>query len=482
MHKIMVQHAVGIGIAGLLPLVLIVCGCSKDSTQPAQQGYPSDAYIATFETVKTRVASLRGLQFVRPVYMKSITRQEFAASNQSTVSGLSASTQRHLVTELAQLGFIPDTMHDFFQQYADFTSGFAGAYYAPGTDSLYIIDTSPDDPYLEFYLSHELTHALQEQHFNAFCDCIWPSSPYSHFNSDFSLAQSCVSEGDAMVVTLLYVERFLLGSGDPAGAADSLAKLDRESFLRDLRQEKEPKMVAIRMDAPYSVGEYFVDTKYQHGGLDGVNGLYKSGRVSNTRTIIAVDGGEQYAFDFGPLYPLLTDSLNVLNYADDDNMGAVLLLALFNRYVDFQNASNGLGLTAERLLYILKNNGGYGAFVWAFGLNSTQASGYLYGLLDSLISNRTLGGQKQSKSYDSTGTVLTLGGGPYESCLVRDSSFVYWVDNCTALERAPILDILKSRAILSKKAAAATAAPSGAFMAAAAKRKVNDYLLWRAFR
>jgi hypothetical protein len=136
----------------------------------------------------------------------------------------------------------------------------------------------------EMVLAHELTHALQDQHFG-----IDTMLRRVKDNDDETLALKSVAEGDATIAGFGYIAGHL----DQANIGSLVTKLDslpansvqmddgaRESPRVDSRQRRLPHEVPHEVSVPmlfqYSGGSRFVAEAWRRGGWTAVDELYRN--------------------------------------------------------------------------------------------------------------------------------------------------------------------------------------------------------------
>jgi hypothetical protein len=112
-------------------------------------------------------------------------------------------------------------------------------------------------------MAHELTHALQDQHFDLRRFDKWPKG-----DSDAELAAHALIEGDAMVTMIQYVLRKPQRASEFAksmsGAASSSEKIDSA-----------PRALRDSLLFPYEQGAQFVTRLYGRGGWKTVSQAFK---------------------------------------------------------------------------------------------------------------------------------------------------------------------------------------------------------------
>lgn len=390
--------------------------CSKNPTGPSIQKYQQ-----TMVAVMPLVENIRGLNFQRDVHLVSMSRSQYAASRYSSSSG---ATGLYSV-ELKQLGFIPEDMDNFGQEVESYSENFAAAFYVSGTDSIYVINPEKyEDIEFEFYIAHELTHALQDQHFNPFA-YIYPFTSLSASNSDFYLSQLSVIEGDASLSGYLYfINQYTMMTEQ--NLVDTFFN-ESERFYRSINSLGDLRFLQISQNFPYFVGEYFIGKKKVAQGWEAVNKLYHANRVSSTAEIITGKPVSLKSFDFSKFIPDMLEDTRKLRFADDDTHGPVMLMALLSEYTDITHYKNAFGWRGDRIFYMLKDNDKYGSFVWALEFQTGEDAEYMMNAFDKLLSNRRLSNTKPEKA-DST-DMITFTHPGITTTLYNLGTTILWVEN-----------------------------------------------------
>jgi hypothetical protein len=401
-------------------LVFVFCTffflCSKNPTGPS-----ISKYQPIKKAIMPHVEDIRGLKFLRDVHLASISRSQYAASR---YSGSSEASNLYYM-ELKQLGFVPEDM-DIDKLVDSYNENFAAAFYVPGTDSIYLINPEKyEDVEFEFYIAHELTHALQDQHFNPFTSYIYPLISQSASNSDFYLSQLGVIEGDASFSGYLYfINQFTLLTEQ--ALVDTFFN-ESERFYQNIKNLEDPKFLDITQKFPYILGEYFIGEKKVSQGWEAVNRLYHSNRVNSTAEIITGKPVSLVTFDFSKFIPEMLEDIRNLRFADDDTHGPVMLMALISEYTDITHCKDAFGWRGDRIFYVLKDNAKYGSFIWAIEFQSNDDADYMMNTFDKLLSNRRLSNTTPQKK-DST-NMITFTHPGISTSLFNLGTTILWVEN-----------------------------------------------------
>ncbi len=205
--------------------------------------------------VERTVARLRGLDFLRPVTYKEIPRAELPAIlRQKLAQQVPDQEFGDTSVSLAALGLLPAGL-DLKKTYLDLLGEQIGAFYDQHSAELFTFSGQPlDNGQNRVILAHELTHALEDQHFQ-----LARLPLETKGNDDRALAASALVEGDATLV----MSSYMLGDLSASSLKDTLAG----SFSTDMRQiASAPRYLRETLLFPYLRGQEFCQALYQTGG------------------------------------------------------------------------------------------------------------------------------------------------------------------------------------------------------------------------
>jgi hypothetical protein len=144
----------------------------------------------------------------------------------------------------------------------------------PGKGRLYVRSDRGLDPYTRIVLSHELTHAVTDQHF----DLTRADKLDAGDADDQATAYSGLVEGDATLMMQLYHDQVLSpaerAAADRAGAAEQSPKLDAA-----------PPAIRESLLFPYAAGAAFVRALYERGGWAAVDHAYRDPPTSTEQLL-----------------------------------------------------------------------------------------------------------------------------------------------------------------------------------------------------
>jgi hypothetical protein len=450
--------------------LLAFTSCSNSPTSASLQNAQNIEMQNRVTDISAVVANLRGLNFIRPVHVGVISRAQYSQNTAQSISNSFTSVeQAALSKEYLQMGCLSETDTPIGQILTDYYSGFPAAYYVPGTDSLYILtDAYSNDTELNVYISHELTHALQDQHLGMNFT-VFPG--YSYYNDDANLAQTSLLEGDASFIEYTYLisTYYSRSSRNPFSDAETLALFIKDDFLTaaDTTIHK-PFFLNVKGALPYDLGMAYVATLYSASSQwNTVNALYSISTIP--RSSAEINLGTAFSpgyFDFHELQNLLALQSPQIVFADDDNGGFALLLGLFYTDLDTQSINRSLDWFGDRYTFVMRNGQTYGTLVWAMAFSSTSGAMSMFSKFDNLIRSRHIAGKSpyyasidsitDSLSFDVT---YSYNSPVLSTTLRRSSNQIWWLENTDSLTQ-PILEILaKQQKLAALGKSAATAPP-----------------------
>lgn len=209
--------------------------------------------------VIARVEALRGLKLERPPRFRVLTPEQAgrrvadAEERESGGGGDSARDERINLSLVTLLGLLPPDvdLDDLGTRIT--TQGTLGFYDGKRNEMAIISRTNRLPVGVETTLAHELTHAIDDQHFDVF-DRV--QRRVRGDDADAELAYRSVVEGNASEVEERYREKYRIPQPDDGGDAE------QRRLARDL-----PFGLQLQLGFPYVVGEVFVDAlQKQRGG------------------------------------------------------------------------------------------------------------------------------------------------------------------------------------------------------------------------
>lgn len=235
-------------VAATLP-VLAASPAPQASVTTASDTSPALAAAqALVARVSPRVEALRGLKFKRPVTVKLADAKTARAHFSTRVERFSTPERAHVdETVFRHLGLLPPGT-TLASGLMDVLEDQARGYYDPGSDTFYLIDGHPDTT-AEAVVAHELTHALDDQHYAI--DSLLENAA----DDDAESALGAVIEGSGTLVMAAYLADELRAGRLRPGALQEMQTAESSSVRR--LQAAAP-LFQRSLTAPYVLGLGFL--------------------------------------------------------------------------------------------------------------------------------------------------------------------------------------------------------------------------------
>ena len=245
-----------LGVVGVGP-----AAAARRSSTPA-------SWDSRIKPIAEEVEKLRDLDFEHPVAAEFLDDAKFEKRVQVDKGKLTKSDKADIERSQGQLrsvGLIgPDV--DIIDATSSLQSSGVLAYYSPKTKKITVKGTNLDDIDMRVTVAHELTHALQDQHFDL--QKLEKAATKHHG----STALRTLIEGDAVRIQNDYV--------------DSLSASDKEAYetqsadaSRQARDEIEakgvPDSLTVFFEAPYALGQPMLDAVIGKESESGIDALFK---------------------------------------------------------------------------------------------------------------------------------------------------------------------------------------------------------------
>ncbi|HEV2860777.1 MAG TPA: hypothetical protein VGX48_07225 [Pyrinomonadaceae bacterium] len=235
---------------------------AKRAVAPAVNPKTAAVREATAEVLR-ETSELRKLAVLRPVRSGAQSREQI---EQMLVRNLDRETTPEELglseRELKKLGMVPAEFELRSFLIRLLTEQVAG-YYDPKTREFHLadwIDLDGQKP----VMAHELTHALQDQHFNLRRFQDWPDH-----ESDSELAAHALIEGDAMLAMTHYVLK------DPMRQLAMLKSLVTGGSGSTEVYSSAPRVLRETLVFPYTQGSAWAGQVFKRGGWELLSASYK---------------------------------------------------------------------------------------------------------------------------------------------------------------------------------------------------------------
>jgi hypothetical protein len=241
-----------------LPLAAGIVLLALCAISAADAGKPKKAHAPTFtprqaralaDEIRGSVERIRGLRFKKPVPVKmvsdAVAREHFTSRLDKFWPAADVGLEQKAYR---QLGLLPPRT-DVVATLLDLLEEQAGGYYDPETQTFYILDDMPRTA-APILMAHELTHALDDQHFG-----LDPRLAAAAKDDDRGTALGAVVEGSGTLVMSAYMVREM-----EAGrlSRNALVAMGESEAGRALKLKAAPALLERMLMAPYMLGPTFL--------------------------------------------------------------------------------------------------------------------------------------------------------------------------------------------------------------------------------
>jgi hypothetical protein len=254
-----------VAVIGLIAIGAVVVTSGKD--------YP-DEWDSRVSDLADFVESERGLEYDHAVPVDFLSEAEYSDEtrvDESTVTDADRRAMEEDSAALVALGLVPPDL-DLLEAGNDLTDSGTLAFYDPTTERI-VVRGDELTPALEGTLVHELTHVLQDQHFDL-------DQPPSENTAGAYEAQAAIIEGDAMRIETAWVNTLSAEDRDAYFAANTSAGDASEEALSSV-----PDALQAQFAAPYAYGEPLVTLLALSGGNDQVDQAFEDPPVTSEQLI-----------------------------------------------------------------------------------------------------------------------------------------------------------------------------------------------------
>jgi hypothetical protein len=287
-----------IAISLLICTLILVPGQRALSQQSAATtaAARNTALIAATQDVLKETSDLRQLSILRAVQSSTQSRAEIERAVIKNLDEDTSSAETHAAeVTMKRLGLAPPDFHYRALMIRVLTEQVAG-YYEPKTRQFHLADWIDVDGQRPV-MAHELTHALQDQHFDLRRFEHWPKG-----DSDAELAAHALIEGDATLAMVMYI------TSNPMRALTFLKSLGGMGVeTRELDQA--PRVLRESLLFPYQEGLNWTRALYKAGGWPEVSQAFTT-LPQSTEQIIHP---EKYLAHEAPVKVTLPDITSLLN-------------------------------------------------------------------------------------------------------------------------------------------------------------------------
>lgn len=359
------------------------------------QESPSDL-LKTADEIIARVAVLRGLESKGPIQKGVKSRAEISKFLESHVKDNYDEAQLRWEGKVIQkLGLIPPSM-----DYKDFTLKLlteqVGGYYDPEKKTFFIAAWLPMDQQKPVMV-HELTHALQDQHFDI---GRFQKEDRRSNNDDRSLARQAIFEGDAMAVMLDYM---LEPAGRNFTQLPNLVTVMRQQFSAMESQfevfKEAPMFLKEELLFPYGYGAAFLQKLRSSQPWGAVDKLYQD-LPASTEQIMHPEKyletrDQPRTVELKDPSPAMSPGWKSSYHNVLGEFSIYLLLKAFVPEETARTAAAGWG--GDEVL-LVQNSAGESAVFVSTVWDSVEDAGQFYAAMDSWFKSRFPGSKRSEES------------------------------------------------------------------------------------
>lgn len=285
-----------------------------------EQSDKRDVNVAQRKAIEKSIAQIRGLDFTQPVTYDVLSREGIKKTVAQKIDAqYSGADFKNIATGLSALGLLPPD-YPLRQKYIDLLGEQIAAFYDQHQHRLFMFeDASLATTQNRIILAHELTHALQDQHFGLLTLPIEVKN-----NDDLALAATALVEGDAtMAMSDFMLQNFSL---------KSLRENISGMFTQNMEQlQKAPRYLREMLVFPYLRGQEFCTAIQARGGFDALNEVYKNPPASSAQILHP----EKYFEHEQPVRVEFGDTAVLGQKPLDDNvLGEMGIRILLSQYTD----------------------------------------------------------------------------------------------------------------------------------------------------
>ncbi len=226
------------------------------------------------QEIEQAVESIRGLAFTEPVAYDMVTRAGIQQVLHDKLSEqVSAEEFRRVGLALTAFGFV-EPGYDLRQKYLDLLSEQLAAFYDQHEHKLFMFeDADLNSMQNRVILAHELTHALQDQHFSLL------KLPLElKTNDDRAFAASALVEGEATLVMTEYLLKNL--------SLRSVSQSVTGMFLQNMDElQNAPLYLQTMLLFPYLRGQEFALALQARGGYAALTAAYADPPASTAQIL-----------------------------------------------------------------------------------------------------------------------------------------------------------------------------------------------------
>ncbi|MBA2363764.1 MAG: hypothetical protein H0V86_09565 [Chloroflexia bacterium] len=250
----------------VVPVEETTTASASSPTEEPQQATATKAASRTeFDRIAEDASEIRGLGIREDIREDYLTREQLRERLQKQLDEeFKPADAEADERALSAFGLIPENL-DLRKLYLDLYTEQIAGFYDTETENMYVISTGKRLNALgELTYAHEVTHALQDQHY----DLDRLSKPYENKNDDTLLSISALVEGDAVALQ----NEYLISKPALIGRIQDAFE---EEQISSEKLGSAPPIISESLLFPYDAGARFVTALRRDGGWRSVDAAYK---------------------------------------------------------------------------------------------------------------------------------------------------------------------------------------------------------------
>jgi hypothetical protein len=197
--------------------------------------------------ISAKIEDIRKLKFKTPVKGQIISGAAARDSFKAKIKAWEVEQAKFTQKAYVHLGLIPPSTQ-LITDYLDLAEQDVLGYYDTETKKMYVLGHVPEDE-VRSVLAHELTHALEDQHYD-----FQAVAKKANGDDDHATAISAVIEGSATAMML----SFMVRDARENGAAKATEQVEKNDAKRARRLKGAPTFVQQTVILPYILGFTFM--------------------------------------------------------------------------------------------------------------------------------------------------------------------------------------------------------------------------------
>ncbi len=381
-----------------LRITLLLISIALLAPRPSLAEKEDSDVKAAFERcaeITREIAEIRQLDFTNKVEIKVQTKEDFIEYIEKEIGEQYGGPEdiESYVDALVLLGALKEKV-EFTETLKEMMISQAAAHYDPRNDIYYLLMGDASPFLLDVISSHELCHALQDQHFDL-TELIMSDPEAIRDNGDAVMAKQCIAEGDATIVMIWWAmtkqmpgtQRAQLSAQVSLGIGIQAA-MDFDTMKQMMKQgvadsgmgfgsiagsvedlEKFPRYFMESLIMAYIQGAVAVDRVRTSGGWKAVNELYRNPPTSTEQILhpekLIGERDEPVDVRIDGLTDTLPEGWKIAEEDVLGELGTRILFSAWNSDGSTNNvnaASAARGWDGDRYYYLKK--GEEGALVW----------------------------------------------------------------------------------------------------------------------